>query len=269
MERDNQQPFREGSDHDRSVNERRSHIIDLLNREGKVRVADLSKTFGISEVTIRNDLNELERQDLLERIHGGAVRTNKSYYRMTISERMTTHERQKRAIADHVATMINEGDTIFLNSGTTAIYISRAIRHIKNILVITNSPLAAQELSYSGECEVVLVGGSYNGPLAFTYGEDAVHQIEKYRANRFFVSCDGISAEAGIMTYNTHEVDINHQFIAHSAMVVAVADLSKIGRMSRIRVDAVECLDAIITNEGADREALEAIGERDVEIIKI
>jgi DeoR/GlpR family transcriptional regulator of sugar metabolism len=269
MERDSLTPVHEGADHDHSVSERRSRILDILNREGKVRVADLSRLFGISEVTIRNDLNALERQDMLERVHGGAVRTNKSYYRMTVDERMKTNERQKRAIAGHVATMINEGDTVFLNSGTTAIYISRAIRTIPGILVITNSPLAAQELSYSGECEVVLLGGSYNGPLAFTYGDDAVRQISKYRANRFFLSCDGISVEAGIMTYNTHEVDVNHQFIARSAMVVAVADQSKIGRTSRIRIGSVECLDALITNEGADREALEAIGERGVEIIEI
>jgi DeoR/GlpR family transcriptional regulator of sugar metabolism len=180
---------------------------------------------------------------------------------------METNKNEKTAIARHIASMVNEGDTIFLNSGTTSIYISRYLRGIKNILAVTNSPLAAQELGFSGDCEVVLIGGSYNASLSFTYGDDSVNQLSKYHANKFFFSCDGISASAGIMTYNTHEVYVNRKFMENSSTIIAVADYSKIGRMSRIAIDSVTCLDTLVTNASADAAELDAIRALGVEIV--
>lgn len=250
-----------------NISNRRSRIIQMVNKDGEVRVADLSKLFGISEVTIRNDLSELEKMDLLERTHGGAIRTNKSYYRLTVQERLAANKNEKIAIARHAASMVNEGDTVFLNSGSTSIYIAQHLRGIKNILLVTNSPLVAQELNFSGDCEVILVGGSYNPLLSFTYGDDAVKQIASYHANKFFFACDGIGASVGIMTYNTHEVYVNRKFIENSSTTIAVADFSKIGRLSRITIDSVCCLDALVTNACADMVELEAIREMGVEVI--
>lgn len=252
-----------------SISDRRNRIVQMVNKDGVVRVADLSRIFEISEVTIRNDLGELEKMDMLERTHGGAIRTNKSYYRLTVQERLTTNKNEKIAIARHAASMVNEGDTVFLNSGTTSIYIAQHLKGIKNILLVTNSPMVAQELNYSGDCEIVLVGGSYNLPLSFTYGDDAVKQIASYHANKFFFACDGIGAFTGIMTYNMHEVYVNRKFMENSSAVVAVADYSKIGRLSRIVIDSVDCLDTLVTNASADMGELSAIREKGVEIIEV
>lgn len=252
-----------------SVSERRNRIVQIINRDGAVRVSDLSRLFGISEVTVRNDLGELEKIDLLERTHGGAVRTNKSYYRLNVQERLAANRNEKLAIARRAAAMVNEGETVFLNSGTTNYYIAQCLRGVKSLLVLTNSPMAAQELGYTGDCEVMLVGGSYNAPLSFTYGDDAVQQIEKYRANKFFFACDGIGAAAGIMTYNTHEVNVNRRFIENSATAIAVADYSKIGRLSRITIEPVGRLDTLVTNACADEAEMEAIRAEGVEIITV
>lgn len=255
--------------HELNISDRRSRIVQMVNKDGKVRVADLSRLFAISEVTIRNDLSELESMDLLERTHGGAVSTNKSYYRLTVQDRMATNKAQKVAIAQAAASMVHEGDTLFLNSGTTAVYIAQSLRGIKNLLILTNSPLIADEIGYSSDVEVILVGGSYNAPLAFTYGDDAVKQIAKYRANKFLFACDGISAAAGVMTYNTHEVYVNRKFMENSSTIIAVADYSKIGRLSRITIDSVGCLDALVTNASADAAELETIAAMGVEIITV
>ena len=255
-----------GSRNELHISDRRNRIVQMVNQDGQVRVAELSDYFGISEVTIRNDLTELERQDLLERIHGGAVRTNRSYYRLTIQERLATNVTEKMAIAEHARSLVNEGDTLFLNSGTTTIYIARAIRDIRNLLVVTNSPLVAQEMVYSGQSETILIGGSYHGPMAFTYGDDAVKQIGKYHAGKFFLSCDGISATAGIMTYNTHEVEVNRHFMENSSMIICVADYSKIGRFSRISIGMPDCLDALVTNPRANEAELDAIRALGVDV---
>jgi DeoR/GlpR family transcriptional regulator of sugar metabolism len=251
-----------------NISDRRSRIVQMVNRNGAVRVADLSRHFGISEVTIRNDLCELERMDLLERTHGGASRSSKSYYRLTLQERLAANRTEKQAIAGHVANMVNEGDTLFLNSGSTSCYVAQCLRGVKNLLVVTNSPMVAQEIGYT-DCEVVLVGGSFNAPLSFTFGDDAVNQIAKYRANKFIFACDGVSAAAGIMTYNTHEVYVNRKFMENSSMIVAVADYSKIGRCSRIAIEPVACLDTLVTNSCADACELGAIKAMGVEIVAV
>ena len=172
-------------------------------------------------------------------------------------------------IADRAVSLINEGDTVFLNSGTTSVFIAQAARGIRNLLVVTNSPLAAQELGYSTECEVVLVGGNYNGRMAFTYGDDAVYQIARYRAGKFFFSCDGISASSGIMTYSTHELDINRKFLENSASAIVVADYSKVGRTSRICAGQTSCIDVLVTNSCSDADELDAIRALGVEIITV
>ncbi|MEA4889654.1 MAG: DeoR/GlpR family DNA-binding transcription regulator [Clostridiaceae bacterium] len=252
---------------DNSVEARRTQIQAILSREGKVRVLDLSRSFNISAVTIRNDLAEMERAGLVERVHGGAVSTNKSYYNMSDKERMVTHEREKRAIAEYAAQLVNEGDTLFINSGTTSLYLASEIKRINNILVITNSPLVAQELGYSPFCDVILLGGNYSGRYRFTYGDDAANQLGKYRADKFFLSCDGLHEEAGITTYHHLEADINRQFMQNARLTIAVADFSKIGKVSRIHVNPIQCLDTLVTNQCAKQDTLDAIRALDVDII--
>jgi DeoR/GlpR family transcriptional regulator of sugar metabolism len=254
---------------DLGVAERRNRIIQMVNQDSRVKVADLSEVFGVSEVTVRNDLAELERLDLLERVHGGAVRTNRSYYRLTIQERLSANKAEKMAVAEYARTMVNEGDTIFLNSGTTSIYIARAIRDIRGLLVVTNAPLVAQELDNDGQCETVLVGGSYHGPMAFTYGDDAVRQISRYHAGKFLLSCDGVSAETGIMSYNTREADVYLCFMDNSSTIICVTDYSKIGRMSRIGICGIDRLDTLVTNAKADAAEIGEIRAKGVNILLV
>jgi DeoR family fructose operon transcriptional repressor len=250
-----------------SVETRRAQILAILARDGRVRVVDLSRQFSISAVTIRNDLAEMERAGLVDRVHGGAVSTNKSYYNMTDKERMVTNEREKKAIAVRAAEFVREGDTLFINSGTTSLYLAGEIKRVNNILVVTNSPLVAQELGYSPFCDVILIGGNYSGRYRFTYGDDAVAQLARYRADKFFLSCDGIHDEAGITTYHHLEADINRQFMRNAHLTIAVADFSKIGRVSRIHIQPVNCLDTLVTNQSANQDVLGAIRAQDVEII--
>lgn len=251
------------------VDARRDQIEVLLAREGRVRVADLARHFRTSAVTIRNDLAEMERAGRAERVHGGAVSTNKSYYAMTDKERMETHVAEKRAIAAYAASLVNEGDTLFVSSGTTCIYLAMELKRINNILVITNSPYVAQEYGYTVGGEVVLLGGNYSGRYHFTYGDDALMQLGRYRADTFFLSCDGIDAAQGVTLYHHLECDVSRRFMERARLTVAIADASKIGRVSRVHLSPVTGLDMLVTNEGADPLALNAIREEDVDIVGV
>jgi DeoR family fructose operon transcriptional repressor len=171
----------ENGTQDLDVDQRRQRILDILEQESKVKVVELGRHFAISDVTIRNDLAELEEAGLLERIHGGAVSSHKAYYNMSFKERMKTHEPEKRRIAARVASMVSEGDTLMMDSGTTTLYIARELKTFKDLTIVTNSLAVAEEIGYRDNVHIILIGGSLDPRYRFTYGDDAVQQLKNSR----------------------------------------------------------------------------------------
>jgi Transcriptional regulators of sugar metabolism len=249
-----------------NVEDRRNKIIEILNRESKVKVVDLSKLFGISEVTIRNDLTELELSGVLERIHGGAISTSKAYYNMSLNDRMRTNEEQKRKIAAEVVNMISEGDTIMINSGTTTLMVAMELKNIKNLTIVTNSLSISQETGHYKNFNLILLGGNLYPQYQFTYGDDTISQLKKYKADKLILSVDGVSSEDGLTTYHHLEAELTRQMIARVNRTIVVADYSKIGRTSFTHIDALENSDILITNQNANQEEVQAIREKGVEI---
>ena len=249
------------------IESRREDILKQIRRDGRVRVSELSQAYSVSEVTIRGDLADLERKGLLDRVHGGAVGANSSYSKMNINERRSVNAAQKRAIAAVAASMIRDGETVFINSGTTCQFLAAQIRHLKNILVLTNSMEVAQELGCENGANVVFVGGNYEGQYHFTYGKDATMQIGKYHADKFFFSCDGVHETAGFTTYHMLELDVCQAFLQNSALAVALADYSKIGRISRVQLCELNDVDTLVTN-AADSEDMQTLKIAGLEIIE-
>ena len=252
---------------DLNIEDRRKSILDMLNREGKVKVIDLSRFFGISEVTARNDLDELEKKGLLERVHGGAVSTYRSYYNMTFMDRLSTNQEEKRKIAIEAASMIADGDTIILGSGTTPLYVAREIKEIKNLIIVTNSLSVAQEVGYNRNIDnVILLGGNINLQYQFTFGDDTINQLKKYKADKLILSSDGISSEFGVTTYHHLEAEMNRQMIERVSKTIIVADHTKIGRASFSHIEAVDKIDCLITNQIANKDEIEAFKEKGIEV---
>lgn len=238
------------------VDKRRETILDILKDEGKVKVTELSKKFGISEVTIRNDLTELEREGLIRRVRGGAVGTQKAYFNMSLNDRMNMQRAQKKLIAKKVASFVNEGDTLMIISGTTTYYISKELADIKNITVITNSLIIAQELSFYKYINVILLGGNLDAQYQFTYGNDTINQLQKYRADMMIASVDGISAEKGMTTYHYLESEVTKQMTLRSNRVLVAADYTKIGREGFAYIDSIDNADILVTDEKAQQKEL-------------
>ncbi|MHB1483385.1 MAG: DeoR/GlpR family DNA-binding transcription regulator [Saccharofermentanales bacterium] len=246
---------------------RRKSILDILNEQGKVKVAELGRMFGISEVTIRNDLDALESNGLLERIHGGALSTYKSYYNMSLHERMDANQDEKKKIAAEAASMISDGDTIFFGSGTTPLYVAREIKDLKNLIIVTNSLSIAQEVGYSKQKRsVVMLGGNVNPEYQFVSGDDTVCQLKNYIADKFILSSDGVSAEFGVTTYHHLEAEINRQMIARAHKTIVVADYSKIGRTSFALIEDIDKIDCLISNKNANKDEIAMIMEKGAEI---
>lgn len=193
--------------------ERRNKILEMLNKKGKVKVSHLSKVFGISEVTIRNDLAKLENLGMLERIHGGAISTYRAYYRMSISDRMKTNAQEKRNIAIEVASMLSDDDTLMISSGTTNLYVLEELKNLRNLTIVTNAVYFSQEYNIKlRDCVVILLGGILEPRSQLTYGDDVINQLRRYKADKLILSVDGISAENGISTYHYLEAEINRQY---------------------------------------------------------
>ncbi len=248
------------------IDNRRKKILELLNREGKVKVIELSKLFGISEVTIRNDLSQLEEEGLLERIHGGATSMHKFYYNMPLLDRMKTNEAEKKKIAVACASLISNGDTVMINSGTTTLFVLQELKHVKNLTIVTNSLAIAQESGHMNNIQVILLGGNFNPQYQFAYGDDTVNQLKRYKADKLILSVDGVSAEEGITTYHYFEVEVNRQMLARANKTIVATDYSKIGRTSFAYIDSVDQADVLVTNQNANREEIEFIKEKGVEI---
>lgn len=249
------------------IDERRKRILDMLHREGKIKVAELSKLFGTSEVTIRSDLDELAAQELLQRTHGGAISTYKSYYNMNFQDRMETHKEEKKRIAVEAAAQISDGDTLILGSGTTPLYVMRELKNHKNLIIITNSLSIAQEAGYSRNVHVVvLLGGNLNVPYQFVSGDDTISQLNKYKADKLILSSDGVSADYGISTYHHLEAELYRHMIARVDKTILVADYTKIGRSNFSLIERVEKTDCLITNQNANKEEIEAFKERGIEV---
>jgi DeoR/GlpR family transcriptional regulator of sugar metabolism len=248
------------------IDERRNKILEMLEKKGKIKVAEMSRIFGISEVTIRLDLTELENRGLLERVHGGAMVTGKAYYNMSLNEREKTNKEEKQRIALTAASLIQDGDAVLINSGTTSLYTVRQIKNKKNITILTNSAVIAQEAGLGNDVNVILLGGNFNSRYSFSYGEDANSQLVKYKADKLILSADGVSYESGITTYHFQEAEIDRKMVERVNRTIVVADYTKIGRESFAYICPIQSIDCLITNTDANENEINGIKAAGTEV---
>ncbi len=230
------------------ADDRRKKILELLNRDGSVKVSHLSKLFDISEVTIRTDLADMEYKGLLTRVHGGAVSSYKPYYSMSLNQRMSTNQEQKEVIAAKIAEMIEDNDTIMLNSGTTTLLVFRALPQNLNLSIVTNSISIALEGTSNPNFNIILLGGLINSKYQFTFGDDAIRQLKSYHADKLILSVDGIDTEHGFSTYYDKEAEIDRIMLQQSSVNIVAADHSKFDRCAFTKISDLAVADYIVTD---------------------
>jgi DeoR/GlpR family transcriptional regulator of sugar metabolism len=245
---------------------RKEQIIAKIHADDKVRVSELAQEFGTSEVTIRKDLEQLESEGHLVRVHGGAVGLNKLYVNMDLSERYKTNSMAKKEIGETVARFIDDNDTIFMNAGTTLTYVLRAIQGKQNVSIVTNSVQNATEAALYSSFNVILLGGQLDSKYQFTYGTDAERQLENYHAVKCIVSVDGISAKSGLSLYYSNEAPLVRKMIESADHTIIVADSSKVGKDVFARITDARCADALVTSAGCDLREIEKLKKLGVKI---
>lgn len=239
-----------------SLQERHQKILDMLNKKGEVRVNELSKFFGVSEVCIRNDLTELENKGMLSRVHGGAIGAYEPYYNMSLAQRSNTNKYEKDEISIKIAELIGDNQSVMMNAGTTTLAVMRKLATKKNITIITNSVVLALEGSKYKNLRILLLGGDIDYEYQYVYGTLALSNLDKYYADKFIMSADGIDAEYGVSTYYDQEAEICKKMIKHSKSTIAALDHTKIGRVTLRNIADISDINCLVTNRKASKSAL-------------
>jgi len=242
---------------------RRRKILEWLQEEGNARVRDLSDAFSVSEATIRQDLERLENDGQIVREHGGAyLRSVPEQVRSMALQHLANMD-AKRRIGRVAATMVSDGDSIILDSGSTTTEVAVNIVGIQNLNIITNALNIALILGASPTCTVHMPGGQFKAPTLSLSGDRSADFFEGLYARQLFLATAAISLEAGLTYPSMADLPVKRAMIKAASRVCLVADSSKIGVTSFTSLGSLEVIHQLITDDGIrdeDRAAIEALG---------
>src|SRR5882724_7153307 len=242
---------------------RRKQILNLLEELGTLNVGDLADRFAVSVVTIRKDLDDLEREGLLQRTFGGAVFSHRSRFNRSFFERVQMHWQEKRAIAAAALGYIKDGDTIIIDAGTTTLALAQLLKEqVKSAFIITCSVPVALELSSAGY-DILLLGGIVRNKSLALLGRETLRIIERYRADKAFLGSTGFTAEMGHSTPNPDDAQIKEALMRAANETYVLADASKYGHRCLTSFARLRDVDLTITDSNLSRskaKVLEAAG---------
>ncbi|MCX7694378.1 MAG: DeoR/GlpR family DNA-binding transcription regulator [Caloramator sp.] len=228
--------------------ERKAKILEMINSGNSVRVSELSKLFNVSEATIRRDLIELEQAGCIVRTHGGAVSNTSTNFEPSFKEKQDKFLKEKEQIAKKAASLIEDGDTVTIDSGTTTQFISKYI-NAKAVTVVTNSVNLADELSDREDIEVIVTGGLLRTKTKAMVGPVAEETLKKLKVDKLFLGANGVSIKSGVTTPNIVEANTKRVMIEGAKEVYLLIDSSKFDEVNFSLICPVSKIDYIITDK--------------------
>jgi DeoR family transcriptional regulator, fructose operon transcriptional repressor len=248
--------------------ERRLAIVDEIRRQPMVRADELARRFEVSVETVRRDLRALQRDGVLDLVYGGATRARHRSAEGSFLQRSGSHLERKKAIARLAAELIEPGETIVLDVGTTALEVARALPETWRGRVLTCSVPVAVELGERPRTEVLLSGGRVReGDLALS-GSHAQAFFADYYADRAFLGSGGVHPEAGLTDYHPDEVDARRVVVENAERSYVLADSSKLGVIAVRKVCDLDRITAVLTDGEENYDAAEALRAAGVEIVE-
>ena len=235
--------------------ERRQSLIDLLHRQPGMSVTELAIALEVSEGTIRNDLNALEKENRVKRVHGGAVLTDQIQFQdNSFLRRFKQNSAAKRAIASRAAELINDGDSILLDASSTVYYLALALSHHRKLRVLTNGFEVARQLAQNSTNTVILIGGVVNNDSASVTGILSEKIIAEMHIDKAFFSCSGFSLERGMTEVHLEEAQLKRKAIESTRQVIAMIDSSKMGKEDLTPFVLPARISYLLTDSGLSRD---------------
>jgi DeoR/GlpR family transcriptional regulator of sugar metabolism len=248
-------------------NQRREKMLDLIKEDGHAKVAQLSRIFKVTEVTIRQDLEKIEKEGHIKREHGGAFLKNVESNVKSIKLRNQDNLPEKAAIASMAIQFISDGDTIILDSGSTTTEIAKLIRGYKNLTVITNALNIALILGGDPGINLVVTGGEFKSPTLSLTGQKAADFFINLHVDKLFLATAGISLKSGLTYPSISDIVVKRAMIESADVVYLVADSSKIGKNSFASLGALSLINFLITDSNIKEKDMEIMKEHDVNLI--
>lgn len=247
--------------------ERKRKITDQVQEQGKVTVAELAEAFQVSESTIRRDLRELEEAGRIYRTHGGAMALQQDAGEPSFVEKEDRFRAQKEAIALKALALIEEGDTIFLDSGTTTYCLAKLLKTFSRLTVVTNSPMIVQELNQCKNIHLILIGGILRHNTQAVVGAYADRMIRSLHCDKLFLAINGIDREYGLTTPNVEEAETKRQMVQAARQVILLADHSKYGKITLAKVADLADIHQFIVNRAISPKAVEELQSEGIRVI--
>ncbi len=230
------------------ANQRRNKIIELLKEDGSAKVGKLAKIFKVSEVTIRQDLEKLEKEEMIVREHGGAFLKQVEDQVRNFSLLNQDNLEKKAIIGKKAADLIENGDVIILDSGSTTTEIAKNLNHKKNLTVITNALNIALLLGGRPGIELIITGGEFKPPTLSLTGQKAADFFEDIHVDKLFLATAGISLKSGLTYPSISDLVVKKAMIDSADKVYLVADSTKIGQSAFASLGALSLIDYLITD---------------------
>ncbi len=251
-----------------SSKERRALILSKLQDKKEVSVTSLGHLFGVSEVTIRKDLNELQRRNLVLRTRGGAVRVPKTEADKdtAVESKRMYNTAEKKAIGRLAASFIQNDETIVLDSGTTTLEIAKNLDRLEQLTIITNSMDIALELLRYNRFTIILLGGHVRLTSHSLVGPLAEATLRNFYCDKLFLGIDSFNMDEGVSTPNIEEAHLNQNMIEKAKEVIAVCDSSKFNRRSFAFIAPVNKINAVITDSAVPPEVRAKLKEEGVDL---
>ena len=237
--------------------QRQHEIIKILRQQSSARVTELSESLGVSQVTIRSDLEVLEEEGYIERVRGGAILKD-TYQILTpaLAERAKVNESAKYRIAKRAAEMVHDGDLILLDDSTTAIHMVPHLKKRKNLTIVTNGVETALALSQENTHTVILLGGVMHNNGASVVGSIGESNLSNLHIKMAFLSCTGFAPDLGMTHFDLHDAQIKRKMVESAEQIIALVDASKIGKTDLTPFAPIDKISHLITDEEPDTSVM-------------
>lgn len=248
--------------------ERQGRLMEILRRDGAARVDELSAELGVSPATVRRDLEALEAAGSVKRVHGGAVSVDGPHHELLFDDKASLAAEQKERIAEAAAGMVSDGDTVYLDGGSTVLRVAQRLRERTGITVVTNSLRAAMELSGHGP-RLILVGGELRRLSQTVVGVLTRAMLEQLHLDMAFMGTIGLTIADGITTTDPQEAFTKQLVMKHSSRVILLADSTKCGKVSFAEAGGFDDINVLITDAAVDEGFVRQVRRLNVEVLEV
>ena len=248
-------------------NHREREILDELRTQGgSCRIQVLATRLGVSEETIRRNVKNLVKSEIVRKVHGG-VHLNESHIELSFNRRMAENPDAKRTIGAAMAKLIDSGDTLFLDIGSTTAFIAKSLSSHNDLFVVTNSVTVAQTLVGQNNNRMFLAGGELRTHDAGAFGPEALEFVRQFNVQYAVLSVAAINAAAGFMVHDMREAIFSREIIEHAKVRVVAADSAKFGKSAPIILKEPSAFDLLVTDKTPPKNILQFLEENDIDLI--